>query len=200
MLLAGGEAKRYGGEPKGLVTLAGERIADRVLRALAEATGKQVVVANDPRAPEWFRGLSVITDDQPGLGPLAGIQAGLAAAAGASVIVAAWDMPFVTGRLLRAIRAFGGGDVHAVVPSHGPLARIEPLCAWYAADALPACTALLAAGERRARALPAMLRGTRLLTEAELEPFGDADALFTSVDSPDDLALATRLLDLARHP
>jgi len=56
----------------------------------------------------------------------------------------------------------------------------------------------LDAGERRARALPTILPGTRLITNAELAPFGEPGQLFTSVDSPDDLAGARRQLESSR--
>ena len=190
VLLAGGLSRRYGGEPKGLEQVGGMRIADRILHALAQATERQLVVANDPRAAEWFRGRVVVADDRVGLGPLAGLGTALAAANGDAVLVVAWDMPFVTGHLLQALHALGAGSVQAVVPFHGPSAQLEPLCAWYAASALEPCRALLDTGERRARALAAVLPGTRLFTDAELAPFGQPEHLFASVDSPDDLARA----------
>ena len=195
VLLAGGPSRRYGGEPKGLEEVGGMRIADRILHALAQATERQLVVANDPRAAEWFRGRVVVADERVGLGPLAGIATALAAADGDAVLVVAWDMPFVTAHLLQALRALGGGSVQAVVPSHGPSAQLEPLCAWYAASDLEPCRALLDTGERRASALSAVLPGTRLFTDAELAPFDKPEHLFTSVDSPDDLVRAQRLVE-----
>ena len=164
------------------------RIADRVLGALREATDNRLVVANDPQATAWFAGERVISDATRGLGPLMGLATALDAAGGAAVLVVAWDMPFVTGALLRALRDRGERSGTAAAPMHGPGRWIEPLCAYYPPGALSACRALLAAGERRAAALLERLPGVITLDDQALAPFGEPARLFESVDSPEDLA------------
>lgn len=184
VLLAGGASRRFGGRPKGLAMLGGQRIADRALSALRAATTNQVIVANDRAAAEWFRGERVVADETPGLGPLGGLTTALRAADGAPVLVVAWDMPFVTGGLLRELSRRAEGGAAAVVPVHGPERWAEPLCAWYAAEALATSRALLEAGARRAGALFDALPGAAVMGDAELAPFGDPARLFTSVDTP----------------
>jgi molybdopterin-guanine dinucleotide biosynthesis protein A len=171
-----------------LATIDGVRIADRALDSLRASTTTQVVVANDSAAHEWFPGERIITDDEPGLGPLAGIAAGLEAADGQPVIVLAWDMPFVPGAMLLRLleRAAERTGVDAVVPMHGD--TIEPLCAWYAPSAARVCRDLLGRGERRARALAAALPRVERLDEAALPDLGDIEHVFTSVDTPERLA------------
>jgi molybdopterin-guanine dinucleotide biosynthesis protein A len=154
-----------------------------VLSALAAVTREQIVVANDPSATEWFPGRRVVADEDPGIGPLGGLATALWAAGGAPVLVVAWDMPFVTAGLLAALRDEGERDRTSVIPVHGVADRAEPLCAYYRPEALPVCLSLIAAGERRARALHAALPGARTLRGAELERHGDPAYLFTSVDS-----------------
>ncbi len=117
--MAGGKASRFGGFPKGLALVGEERMADRALAALRGATDAQVIVSNDARAAEWFPGSHIVPDREPGLGPLAGLETALTAAAGASVIVVAWDMPFVETPLLRGMRALCELGADAVVPEHG---------------------------------------------------------------------------------
>jgi molybdopterin-guanine dinucleotide biosynthesis protein A len=104
------------------------------------------------------------------------------------VIVVAWDMPFVTTALLAELRRRGEGGASAVVPVHGKEGQAEPLCAWYAADALGSCIALLEAGARRAAALFDALPRAEIVSDADLARFGAAERLFTSVDTPDALA------------
>ena len=164
------------------------RIADRVLGALREATDSRLVVANDPQATAWFASERVIPDATRGLGPLMGLATALDAARGAAVLVVGWDMPFVTGALLRALRDRGERSGTAVAPMHGAARWIEPLCAYYPPGALSACRALLAAGERRAAALLEVLPGVITLDDQALAPFGEPARLFDSVDSPEDLA------------
>ena len=168
--------------------LNGRRIADHALLALRQVTSSQLIVANDVGAAAWFPGAHVVRDDQPGLGPLAGIETGLAAAGGGAVLVLAWDMPFVPAALLQELVHRGERAAHAVVPVHGAGAWLEPLCAYYPPDALLVCRGLLARGERQAAALAAILPSTELLRDHELAAFGDPDVMFTSVDSPEQLA------------
>src|SRR6266566_84376 len=53
-ILAGGAASRYGGAPKGLVTVAGRRILDRVVDAVQAVTGAlPLLIANAPGASAW---------------------------------------------------------------------------------------------------------------------------------------------------
>jgi molybdopterin-guanine dinucleotide biosynthesis protein A len=171
-----------------MARLAGVRIADLALAALRGATTSQVVVANDPEAGGWFPGMHVVADEVAGLGPLAGLSTALRAAAGAPVLVVAWDMPFVTTELLAELRRRGEGGASAVVPVHGQARQAEPLCAWYAAESLGVCTALLEAGARRAAALFDALPRAETMDDGDLAPFGVPARLFTSVDSPDVLA------------
>ena len=124
-------------------------------------------------------------DDQPGLGPLAGLATALASSAGAPIIVLAWDMPFVPPSLLLELRRRGTG-MDAVVPVHD--AQREPLCAFYSSRALASCRSLLAAGDRRADALAENLSRVAWLEGAALASFGDPAHLFTSVDTPERLA------------
>jgi molybdopterin-guanine dinucleotide biosynthesis protein A len=188
VLLAGGAARRFGGQPKGLARVGDARIADRALAALRGASGRQIVVANDPEAARWFPGQQVVADLVPGLGPLGGLATALHAAAGAPVLVLAWDMPFVTTELLAELRRRGEAGASAVVPVHGENRWAEPLCAWYAPGGLATCLALLDAGARRAGALFDALPGAETMGDADLARFGVPSRLFTSVDSPEILA------------
>jgi molybdopterin-guanine dinucleotide biosynthesis protein A len=178
-----------------LARLSGVRIADLALAALRGATTSQIVVANDPRAAGWFPGMRVVADQTPDIGPLGGLATALRAAAGAPVVVVAWDMPFVTTELLTELRRRGEGGASAVVPVHGQDRQAEPLCAWYAADALRTCVALLEAGVRRAAALFDALPRTEIVGDADLARFGAPARLFTSVDTPDALTALGGSLD-----
>ena len=130
----------------------------------------------------------MVPDTAPGVGPLMGLATALGAADGAAVLVVAWDMPYVTGALLRALRGRGELTGAAAAPMHGAARWIEPLCAYYPPDALSACRELLDAGERRAAALLEVLPGVITLDDEDLASFGDPARLFASVDSPEDLA------------
>src|SRR6059036_743078 len=133
-ILAGGAASRYGGAPKGLVTVAGRRILDRVVDAVQAVTGAlPLLIANAPGASAWRPDLQTIPDARPGCGSLGGIYTAVTAAPG-PVLCLAWDMPFVPEGLLHALieGAIRGVDKYdAFLPESSGRRGLEPLCAVY---------------------------------------------------------------------
>ena len=194
-VIAGGAATRYGGEPKGLVTVGGRRVLDRVVDALAEATGElPVLIANDPAAAGWRPGLAVHADVEPGLGSLGGILTAVEVAA--PVVCVAWDMPFVAAGLLRELAALVEAGADAALPESDSRRGLEPLCAAYGPACGPAIRAAIARGDRRAIAFHDAVRVARLSRERVLR-HGDPGILFFNVNTPEDL---TRAETLCRPP
>jgi molybdopterin-guanine dinucleotide biosynthesis protein A len=187
VVLAGGLATRYDGRAKGLERVGGRRILDRVAAALADAADELLLVANDPAAAEWLPGVRVAADVRPRAGSLGGIHAALVHAGGPALVVA-WDMPFVTAPLLRALRELGD-DADAVVPESDSKRGLEPLCAFYGPACVPAIERRLDAGDRRVIAFYDDVR-LRRLDAAAVARFGDPALLFLNVNSPAELALA----------
>lgn len=194
-ILAGGDATRMGGVRKGLLTVGGRRMIDRVASVLTNTTREIVLVANDPIASEWLPGVRVVADVRPGNGSLGGLHAALAHIE-SSVLVVAWDMPFVTPELLGRLRDLGDANaalVDAVVPlapRPSAAARPQPLCAYYTRACLPAIERRLDRGDRRIVAMLDDLH-VRWLEGSELAAYGDSDVLFANVNTRDDLARAT---------
>jgi molybdopterin-guanine dinucleotide biosynthesis protein A len=191
VVLAGGAASRFGGQPKGLERVGGERILDRVLLAVQQVTGAlPVLVANAPDAGGWRPGLNVARDVRAGCGSLGGIYTAVAAGPG-PVLVVAWDMPFVTADLLQAlVRSSDGYD--AFLPESGGRRGLEPLCAVYG----PACEAAIRGRldqeDFRAIGFHAAVRVGTLPLE-QVASFGDPETLFFNVNTADDLARAEEL-------
>ena len=127
-ILAGGGATRFGGRPKGLELVGGERILDRLVRVMTSALGEPpLLVANAPDAAHWRPDLRTVSDVRPGLGALGGIYTAVVEAP-APVVCVAWDMPFVSESLIRAL-ADGLERHDAVLPESGGRRGVEPLCA-----------------------------------------------------------------------
>ena len=189
VILAGGQATRYGGLPKGLERVAGERVIDRVAHALTQTTDELLLIANDPSASTWLPGVRVERDVRPGFGSLGGILSGVVHA-GRPALIVAWDMPFVPAGLLAALRDLGERDhADAAVPESGSRRGVEPLCAYYT----PACVAPIERqidrGDLRVVGFYDDIRLARL--DAELvRGFGDPERLFMNINTPDELALA----------
>lgn len=189
VILAGGEATRYGGAPKGLERVGGVRIIDRVALALASVTDEIMLIANDPLAESWLPGVRVASDWRRGCGGLGGVHAALYHAKTA-VIVVAWDMPFSTAELLGAVRRLGAG-YNVAIPESDSKRNVEPLCAWYDQACVAPIEEALDAGERRVIAFFPKVR-VAMMPLKEVAKYGDPARLFMNVNSPAELELAER--------
>ncbi len=195
-VLAGGAARRYGGHPKGLVELGGRRILDRVVDAVSTVTDEPpVLIANAPDGPTWRPDLRTIPDVRPGQGSLGGIYTAVVSGLG-PVLCVAWDMPFVTIELLRALLE-GSTGWDAFLPESDPKGLptgrgrrgVEPLCAVYGPECAAAIERQLALGDRRAIGFHADVKVGTLPLE-RVRALGDPDLLFFNVNSPADLERA----------
>lgn len=190
-ILAGGAASRYGGRPKGLERVGGERILDRLAEELRTVTDAvPILVANADDAESWAPGLPVVRDPRPDCGSLGGIYAAVTAGEG-PVLLVAWDMPFVHEDLLVALRDGAAGyDVY--LPESDSRRGMEPLCGVYG----PACAAPIAERlddeDYRAIGFHDAVRVGHLPLDA-VRRLGDPELLFYNVNSPDDLAHAEEL-------
>jgi molybdopterin-guanine dinucleotide biosynthesis protein A len=97
-------------------------------------------------------------------------------------------MPFVPTGLLRALRA-AGERTDAAVPESDSRRGLEPLCAYYGPDCVPAIERRVAAGDRRVIAFYDDVRLERI-TAAEVARFGDPSLLFMNVNTPEERVLA----------
>jgi len=176
------------GREKLSLEVEGVPLIQRVSDALTDSCEEVLVVGESSIRPE---GVGFATGERPGrLGPLAGVEAGLAAATNRLTFVAAADMPFLredlVGYLLEHLRA---RDVRAVVPHHG--GRIHPLCAAYDREVLPLVSAALDEGVRAVHEFLEGMDEVEYVGE-ELRRFGDPDLLLMNVNSPGDLERARR--------
>lgn len=121
VLLAGGRARRMGGTDKGLVEVAGRPMAAHVLARLGPQVAAVVVNANRNRARYAALGVEVVADTLDGyLGPLAGLLAGMQAAATELVVSAPCDSPFVPPDLVaRLVAGLDAAGADVAVPHDG---------------------------------------------------------------------------------
>ena len=131
VVLVGGASSRFG-SPKALAQLDGETFVDRARRTLAEACDEVLVVGKAGELP-----FEVIDDASEVRAPIAGVVAGLRAAANDVVVFLPVDCPRVTADVVRAL---GAACRDAAVPQTGPLPG-----AW-AKSALPVLEQRLAQG------------------------------------------------------
>ncbi|MGE0440627.1 MAG: molybdenum cofactor guanylyltransferase [Gemmatimonadales bacterium] len=190
-ILAGGRATRYGGEPKGLISIGGRRIIDRLAAECEAAFGAPpLLVANAPGAAAWIPGLTVVADVVAEAGALGGLLTAVVAAP-APVVCVAWDMPFVTAALLRRL-AEGLARADACLPESDGPRGVEPLCAGYGQAADAAIRRAIGRGDLRAVGFHDGLRIERVPL-AEIAGFGDPARLFFNVNRPEDAESAEYL-------
>ena len=139
VLLVGGASARFG-SPKALARLGGVTLAERAWRVLGEACDERIAVGKATDA----LGLPfpVLDDAIDVRAPIAGVVAGLRAAAHDVVVVLPVDAPCVTAELLRALAA---ACLDAALTDNGPLPGA------YRRTALPALETALAGGRLKLR-------------------------------------------------
>lgn len=194
-VLAGGAARRYSGRPKGLLQVGGRRMLDRVVETVATVIGASpLVIANADDAASWRSDLTTIPDARPNCGSLGGIYTAVVAGDG-PVLCVAWDMPFVTEELLRALvqgAGAGAGTYDAFLPESSGPRGLEPLCAVYGPACGPAIARRLDSGDLQAISFHPDVR-VGILSLAQVRAFGDPAELFFNVNTPDDLERAEAL-------
>jgi molybdopterin-guanine dinucleotide biosynthesis protein A len=136
----------------------------------------------------------MVADQQPGLGPLAGMLAGFAAAKQRHVWVVACDLPDVEpalGALLLAL----AGDYEAVVPR--PDQEPEAVCALYVRELAPRIEALLESGQRSIKSL--LARSTvRYIASDELRAVDPQLRSFRNINTPADYKTWLRTRPVSR--
>lgn len=148
IVLAGGSGRRLGGVDKAGLRVGEQTLLDRALDAVAGAS-KRVVVGPPRALPP---GVLSASEEPPGGGPVAAIEAGLAEVSEPLVVVLACDMPLinpgVVAQMVAAAAGPGGRDTEALVTAtsgsgccDGVLlvderGHRQPLAAVYCADSL----------------------------------------------------------------
>jgi molybdopterin-guanine dinucleotide biosynthesis protein A len=190
-ILAGGGATRFGGKPKGLEVVGGERILDRLAGVLTSALGEPpLLVANAADAPDWEPGLRTVSDIRPGFGALGGIYTAVMEAP-APVVCVAWDMPFVSESLIRVL-ADGLQGADAVLPQSDGRRGVEPLCAAYGPACQEAIAESLAEHDLRAIGFHRRIH-VSIVPLDQVRALADPELLFFNVNTADDLARADEL-------
>jgi molybdopterin-guanine dinucleotide biosynthesis protein A len=168
VLLVGGASTRFG-SPKALAHFEGETLAARAWHLLGETCSERIAVGK--RADGLELPFELLDDGTDVRAPIAGVVAGLRAAAHDVAVLIPVDMPMLTAGALAALAA-ACRDVAR--PPRGPLPGA------YRSTALPALERALADGRL---ALHEAIEGLEVAI-VELEP-----GVLLNVNTPDDVHL-----------
>jgi len=186
VVLAGGRARRMGGEDKGLLPLAGKPMIAWVLEALAPQVDSLIINANRNLARYEAFGWPVVPDVASGFaGPLAGMASAMAAAAAPCIATVPCDCPFLDARLVARLAAARPAAEGICVAHDGE--RLQPVFALLATSLRQDLEAALAAGERKIARWYA--RHTLVAVD-----FSDARRMFDNLNTPEDLQAAEAAL------
>ena len=187
-ILAGGQARRFGGRPKALLPLGRKRIIDRLLTVLQSVVDEVFIVANDPHR-YGACGVPVRADVLADAGPLGGLHAALSIARSAQVLVVAGDMPFVTAPFLNYVLRTGRCvDVAIPRTEHG----YQPLCASYRRSCADVIARRIGARTLKISDVLSETNGHEL-GASEIAPFDPHGTLFFNINTPADYARALTL-------
>ena len=180
------------GRDKLPLEVGGEPLLRRVCDALSTRCAEIIVVGGGGNAV-LLGGIRRVSDERRGgLGPLAGLEAGLAAARSRLVFVAAGDVPFISEEMVcYLLERLERSVVFAVVPRHR--GRTHPLCAAYDREVLARVRSALDGGVRSVREFLEGLEPVEYV-EGELRRFGDPDHFLLNVNTPAGLGRARALL------
>jgi molybdopterin-guanine dinucleotide biosynthesis protein A len=193
-ILVGGQSSRMGSDKSQLVfgTLTGVEHIAAALRTLTQNV--RLVGGESQRQPT---GVAHVPDTYLRWGALGGIQAALAACQSEWAVIAACDLPLLTGELFARLWQYTTlGEAEpfdAVVPIQ-PDGRPQPLCGIYRRDSCSAAAVqLIAEGEHKPRALLAKVR-TRWVAFEEIADLPGAEHFFLNVNTPLDYERARHIL------
>ncbi len=180
-ILAGGNASRLDGMPKGTIeTSNGVCIIERLIKELTKAGINNIVIASDNSKLYHHFGIKVISDIRAGIGPIGGIESGLVHFAGQSdaVMFVPCDMPNITAKEMLALK-------DAFIETGAPVVFAEtagffwhPLCAVVHNGLVKQVSSAIDCGERKIRKVWQQVKAVRVL-------FDDETAFFNINNSTD---------------
>ncbi len=195
LVLCGGASRRMGRD-KAALPFGDESLLERVVRIVSQAVDEVWLVAREGQTLAGPTTLPVARDPATGLGPLAGVVAGVRAMRAESAFVVSCDSPLLQADLVRHLLALGRGHDAAIPFVDG---HYVPTTAVYAKSILPAAERLLDRGELRPRLLVEE-PGVRVVPEEDITRVDPELRSFRDCDTPEDYEELLRLAGLSYAP
>ena len=175
IVLAGGQGRRMGGVDKGLQLLRGKPMIAWVLARLSPQVSEIIVNANQNIQSYENYGYRVVPDEIGGFaGPLAGLHAGLKAAANPLVVTVPCDSPFLPSDLVSRLKQFLGEKDLAVAKTGD---QPHPVFALMKRQVRESLEAFLASGGRKIDAWYAALKVVEVSFDDEADAFRNINTL-----------------------
>lgn len=182
VILAGGRARRMGGQDKGLLALAGQPMMSYAIRRLKPQVGSLLINANRNLEAYQALGYPVVSDSiGQFFGPLAGMLAAMAVADTPYLLTLPCDCPLLIGDYARCMLAeLMRHDADISVAHDGQ--RLQPVFALLRTDLQDSLKNYLESGQRKIDRWFARHR----MIEVD---FSDHQMMFRNINTPQDLAV-----------
>ncbi|KFZ35954.1 molybdopterin-guanine dinucleotide biosynthesis protein A [Shewanella mangrovi] len=179
VILAGGMARRMGGEDKGLVDLLGKPMVAHVIERLTPQVQQLRINANRSQAQYASFGYEVFADQQAGyLGPLSGMSSAMATSTAELILTVPCDCPLIPLDLAeRMLHALTAQNADLAVATDGE--REQPVVLLLKRSLLPSMLTFLDSGRRRIDMWYADLQVARV-------SFADQPNAFVNVNTPEE--------------
>jgi molybdopterin-guanine dinucleotide biosynthesis protein A len=185
VILAGGRARRFGGQDKGLILLNGQPLVQWVADRLSSQVREIVISANRNLADYGRLGCRVVADSLPDHpGPLAGILSTAQSLESEWVLTSPCDAPFLPADLVDRLLAVTRDPDARIIRAADP-DQVHYTIMLFHRSLLPDLAEYLAGGGRQVQAWQARHPCRNAV-------FDDAQA-FLNINTPEDLQQAERL-------
>jgi molybdenum cofactor guanylyltransferase len=175
LVLAGGQGRRMGGVDKGLQPLRGKPMAQWAIERLAPQVNEILINCNQNLDSYARFGHRLVPDEIGGFaGPLAGLHAGLRAAAHPLVVTVPCDSPFLPQDLVSRLKEKLGANQLAVAKTG---AQAHPVFSLVRTDVLENLERFLRGGGRKIDAWYASLRTVEVSFDDEADAFRNINTL-----------------------
>ena len=190
VILAGGQARRMGGEDKGLIRLGDRPLIEYIIAALKHQAGTLIINANRHHADYARYGFAVVADEEAGFrGPLAGMASALTRIDTDYMATVPCDSPFIPPDLVaRLLEALLREAADISVAHDGR--RMQPVFCLLKRSLGPALNDYLGAGGRK-------IDHWFARHKLACADFSDRPGAFANINTPLDIEQARARLGLA---
>jgi len=138
IILAGGRGKRMGYREKALMVINGKPLVTYVIQSLEKVVDEIIISVRDRAQEELMNlmlpGYTCVCDEFENKGPLSGILSGLTLCRNEFCFIAACDMPFINGDIVKKL--FSMSEAHDAVIPRWEDGFLEPLHAVYRCETM----------------------------------------------------------------
>jgi len=191
ILLAGGKSQRMG-QDKRFLLVEGKSLIERTLDVFRNVFLETFIVVAEPSQGLASIKERIVTDRIPGKGSAGGLYTGLYYASTPSVFVAACDMPFINGNVIRRLCTIAAGiDVVMVRLESG----LQPMHGIYSKRCLPVLEEMIQHHQLRLQGLVEQKElAVKIVKEEDIKDLDETLVSFLNVNTPSDFELAKKLI------